>query len=465
DLVGARSACTGRTPRTRTFLEKLESFQPRIAEAREAWERIPIRLFGSEQEQVHALTMAVRDGFFRHLVVHSAGDATVDSLLSLGTVEGQNVESYRPILLAWISALSEGGARHPEAVTGPSVVAEPRAQEHVGSPESGDPGESPHLANLARLATESCTVESAGSERKLADLRALAWGQYADALRVNGRLREANEALASADRWCENGTRDPVLRARLLLQSASLRTAEGRFSEAIDLAEDAAGVFREIGWTQATARALVQKAIACHHSGMPEEAIAVLNRAIPLIEPEPDPQLLLAACHNLVQSYIALGRQEQALSLYFEIRDLYKEFGNDLILIRVGWQEGQLLRDLGHLHAAEAALLRARKGFMERNLMLEVAHVSLDLAWVYVKLGSLDMLKQTVAEAVPIFVALRANREALAALLQLQHEKGEQMFELLRALSNWLSPSSSVLRPIEVQLDFDGMDVSRRRGD
>ncbi|MFL6292804.1 MAG: hypothetical protein ACJ759_18075, partial [Thermoanaerobaculia bacterium] len=87
------------------------------------------------------------------------------------------------------------------------------------------------------------------------------------------------------------------------------------------------------------------------------------------------------------------------------------------------------------------------------------------LAWVYVKLGSLDMLKQTVAEAVPIFVALRANREALAALLQLQHEKGEQMFELLRALSNWLSPSSSVLRPIEVQLDFDGMDVSRRRGD
>ena len=308
-----------------------------------------------------------------------------------------------------------------------------------------DVGEMLRLAELAQLVSEACTIEDAGNAAKLADLKGRAWGHFATSLRAAGRLREAEEAIMAALAYVEAGTRDPSLRARTIEQQASVRKSQGRYLESIELAEEAAEIFSEIGQIQNFATALVHKALACHYAGMAEESIDVLNRAILLIDPETNPHLLLAACHNLVWSYIALDQPEQALSLYFEARDLYKEIEDDIILLRATWQEGQLLRDLGHLTAAETALLGARKGFVERNLAHEVAMVSLDLAWVYVKLGWTERLKETVTEAIPIFTALRVGRETLAALIQLQHAAGQekQALDLISTLNRRLAPLTS----------------------
>jgi tetratricopeptide (TPR) repeat protein len=209
------------------------------------------------------------------------------------------------------------------------------------------------------------------------------------------------------------------------------------FEEAIELTQEAGEIYRDLGETHLLASSLVNKAIASIYAGDPEKALRILNHAIPLIDDEEDPHLLLAACHNLVTCYVQLDRPEQALELYGEAKELFQEFQGALISLRTSWQEGTLLRDLGHVRAAEAVLVRARKGFVERSLAYEVAVVSLDLAAVYIKLGEVEKVRQTVAETVPIFRALRVNREALASLLQLQQvaHQDQRALEVIRVLN------------------------------
>lgn len=294
-----------------------------------------------------------------------------------------------------------------------------------------------HFAHLACLAAESCTEEETGSLERLADLRSQGWRQYGNALRAQGKYRESEAAFSRAKRYCEEGTGDPPVRATLLTHMASLRISQRRLDEAIQLADEAARIYKEIGQDASWASCMVQKAVACIYAEDPETAVRTLNRAIPKIDPAGDPHLLLAACHNLVRCYVGLDRPDQALSLYFESRELYREFNDSLILLRAGWQEGQLLRDLGYLQAAETSLIHARDGFVERQLQYEAALVSLDLASVYVRLGDAEKLHEIVAVTVPIFRALGVDREAIVALLQLQQlsTQSRQAFELISSLS------------------------------
>jgi tetratricopeptide (TPR) repeat protein len=299
-----------------------------------------------------------------------------------------------------------------------------------------------HLAGLARLAAESCSSEQAGNALRLADLRTRAWGQYGNALRVCGKPREAEEAFATAQTRRQAGTGDPALRAWLFEKVTPLYIFRERYDDAVELCEQAAQIHQELGEDHLLASSLVQKAVACVYSGAATVAIRTLNQAIPLIDHEEDPHLLLAACHNLIRCYIDLGRPDQALLVYTETRELYHELDDPLIVLRALWQEGQLLRDLGHLRAAETALQRSRKGFLEDNLIYEVALVSLDLASVYVKLGLIEDLKDTVATTLPVFQALRVEQKTMASLLQLQHvaDQEYQALELIRSLSSRIEP-------------------------
>jgi tetratricopeptide (TPR) repeat protein len=373
---------------------------------------------------------------------YSQAFASAERALDAFFAEGKAAEQTSDVLLAELASLSPD--EQVRRMTANSRFANPQLVQKLVEMSDAvryeGTGRMLHLAGLARLAAEACTVLMAGSAAKLADLRALGWRQYANALRVSGKLRASEEAFARAQRFCEDGTGDPPLRGALLTRLASLRYFQRRFDEAIALDEEAIGIYRELGEDRSVVPIMIHKAIAHIYAGEPAVAVRTLNRAIPLIENEDDPHLLLAACQNLIIAYIELGEPEQALSLYFEARGLFHEVQDPLNALRVSWQEGRLLRDLGHLRAAEAALLKTREGFLEREVSYDVALVSLDLSEVYLRLGEIGKLQEAVEQMVPIFQSLGVDREMLAALLQLQKadQRSRQAFELIRFLRSRL---------------------------
>ena len=379
------------------------------------------RHFLAECSDCHQLLRSTRKRARRH--AYDAAFAAAERALAELFAEGRPLLADPELLLAELAELPE--PEQLRQVAGDRRFAHPAVVHRLLEASQAGRYDCPfrmlHLASLGRLAAEGCTIAEAGSGPRLADLLAQSWRQYGNALRVGGRLGEAEEALAMALRFRTRGTGDPKLRASLLEQTASLRIFERRFDEAGDLAEEAGRIYREIGERSLLAATMVQRAMAVLYAGEVEGAVRLLNRAIPWIDGEHDPHLLLAACHNLVRCYIDLGEPEQALSIYTDFRDLYRDLSDPLIALRAGWQQAQLLRDLGHLQAAKAALLQARQGFAGRDLFYEAAMVSLELAQVHGRLGEAEELERLVLETLPIFRSLgvRLERETLALLIQL----------------------------------------------
>lgn len=292
-----------------------------------------------------------------------------------------------PRILAELSALPE--SEQIRTVRKGGRFADPHLVQHLLERSHAVRYENPrkmlHFAHLGRIAAEACSADAADGPDRLADLRSHAWRQYANALRVSGRFQEAETAFAEAIRWREAGTGDRALQALLLSQISPLCSSQNRFSEAIEFIKEAVRIYRELGEPHLTGTALVQKAVYCLYSGDAEQAVGLICDALPLIDREEDPRLFLAAHHNLARCYSVLGRPDEALAVYCNARDLYRNTPDPLILLRAIWQEGQILGEIGHLHNAEAALRRARKGFLEAGLEYEAAQISQDLSEVQSK--------------------------------------------------------------------------------
>jgi len=278
-----------------------------------------------------------------------------------------------------------------------------------------DPAFGGYLGRLALHLSGHLDRGRYGAER-ITDLRARAWAFVGNACRLQFDFQGAEKAFGQAYQELKKGTGDGLERAIFLDLKASLFRDQRRFDEALHLLQRAVDLFLSHGERHRAGRSLVNMATVNHHAGSLEAALSALHQALPLIDPEREPRLLLCARHNLVDYTAGLGRFLEAQRLYREARPLYRSFNEPWVQNRRRWVRGKIARGLGQLRHAETLFLAARDGFLAEGIPYDTALVSLELALLYAEQGRTEDLKRLAAEMVPIFASRHIHREALAAL-------------------------------------------------
>jgi tetratricopeptide (TPR) repeat protein len=302
-----------------------------------------------------------------------------------------------------------------------------------------DPGHAEELAELALAVTYRLERRVHGPAL-LNDLKAEAWTYVANCRRIRADVRSVSEAFEIAESYRAGGTGDPLQEAEMLDLQATFLREQGRFGESSHTLERAILIYRAAGDSHAEGRTLIQQANVAWERGDEEAAIALLERAAGLVQPDRDPRLAFVLKHDLARFRGLAGRPEEAAALIPELRRLALEAGGRLDRLRLLWTEGLILARQGRVGVAEAMLRRAVVGFARSGAGYDAALAALDLAAVLLEAGQSGEARALAADLMPIFASRDIHREGLAALAIFQNaiERETATVTLVRELARYL---------------------------
>jgi tetratricopeptide (TPR) repeat protein len=250
-----------------------------------------------------------------------------------------------------------------------------------------------------------------------AQARALAY--VGNVLRIRSDFRGADRAFQEAESHLSRSWLDPLDEALLLELKASLRRAQGRFEEALEMLDGAIALYQEVNEPHFQGRSLITKALVLQYAHSTEAAADCFRSGLFLIPPD-EPRLVGVAHYGLIHCLNDSGRCAEAKALIEEARPVWQTMGRRLDLLRLRWLEGKVTLGLGRLDEAEQAFLEVRAEFEGEGIAYDAALVSLDLAALYARAGKTAETKRLAAEMLPIFRSRDVHREALAALIVFQ---------------------------------------------
>jgi tetratricopeptide (TPR) repeat protein len=301
-----------------------------------------------------------------------------------------------------------------------------------------DPRAMLHLTTLATEAAQRLDPERYGLEPVM-DLRARAWAELANAYRVSDQLRHAEAAIQRALELRPEGSGSSLARARIAELAASLFCDRRQFPEAFRLLDLAHDLFRRHGRVHDAGRALIKKGLHTGYTGDPEEAIRLLARGLGLIDRDRDPKLTFEVLHNLLLFRVELGEYRLARRQLWDMRPLYRHYGDRIALIKLRGVEGRIYVGLGKINYAEMAFRQVRDDFDKEGLFYDAALISFDLAAVWLMQGKKAEMHRLVTSMLETFRSRYIAREAIAALLMLRKaiqrdEATVDLFEFVASL-------------------------------
>jgi len=282
-----------------------------------------------------------------------------------------------------------------------------------------DPKQMLRFAGLAAEAADRLDPEKYGAPETF-DLRAKAWGEYANACRVSDDLVQAEGAIGRALELRKQGSGSEPLRARLAELTASILSHQRQFPAAFQALDLAYSIHRKQGDLQSAARVLVQRGIYTGRSGDPEQGIQILAQALRQISEDDDPKLRFHVLHNILLFRVERGEFRAASLQLFEMRPLYARHAGAVDLVKLRGIEGKIAAGLGEWDKAERAFLQVREEFEKRGQIYHSAVLGLELAAVWLRQGKTESVRNLVAETLEVFRSRYVARESIAALLMLR---------------------------------------------
>lgn len=131
------------------------------------------------------------------------------------------------------------------------------------------------MCHLAKVAVEMCDTfdPKACGAKRIADLRARAWGELGNAYRVANRYREAEGAFGESFYFLRQGSGDRELKLRLMDLEASLLGTLRQFELALQRMAVLSNMYREDGDLHLAGRALITKALYTYYNGDTEKCL------------------------------------------------------------------------------------------------------------------------------------------------------------------------------------------------
>ena len=301
-----------------------------------------------------------------------------------------------------------------------------------------DPAQSEETARLALDIADRIGLADCG--HVLAnDLRARAWAYIGNTRRIFSDFRAAESAMAKAEALLEEGSGDPLERARVLDLKASLLRSQRRFDSALATIDQVISIYRRVHEEHRQGRALISKAMILGYAGEQEKGISLFFQALDLIDTQKEPRLALVALNNLLIDLTELGRYDEASALVPEIHKFLAQ-GTRADRLHVFWAEAQLESGRGQVESAEAKLHLVRGEFVAEGLGYDAAMASLDLAKIYLGQGRTAETRQLAAEMHSIFISREIHREALVALVFFQKaaEQERATVQLVEEVTSYL---------------------------
>lgn len=272
----------------------------------------------------------------------------------------------------------------------------------------------------------------------LADLRALATVYRANAARLRGRPAEARTFFNRARSIIQmERAADPLTTAEADSCEGVLALDLRQFGEAEELLNRSVFLYMLAGARRKAALPMVTLGRVHYEQGRFGEAVELSREALTMIDQKRDRQLFLSAQFNIAVYLCDAELFSEAAGALSDNRDLFEEFPEPFLQLRIAWLEARIAAGTGHPDEAEKGFVAVRDEMAQRGHGYDAAMVSLDLALIYLDQGRTGELLRLAEEMHALFRAEEVHREALAAFLLFEEaaRKEQLTSEAIRSLS------------------------------